>query len=121
MKNRVEVAGYAAFGVGLLVTAALMSPGFTVDALPVAITVGLGAFAVSLVCLGVSAVWTRVPPAAAVPLHVRTGDHVLFGKYSGQEIRIQGKELLIMREEEVPGVVDERDSPAASLKHQEHE
>lgn len=40
-----------------------------------------------------------------LPLDVKTGDQVLFGKYSGTEIKIDGEELLIMREEEVLGIV----------------
>jgi chaperonin GroES len=39
------------------------------------------------------------------PLDVRAGDRVLFGKYSGTEIKIDGEELLIMREEEVLGIL----------------
>ena len=39
------------------------------------------------------------------PLDVKAGDRVLFGKYSGTEIKIDGEELLIMREEEVLGIV----------------
>jgi chaperonin GroES len=39
------------------------------------------------------------------PLDVRAGDKILFGKYSGTEIKIDGDELLIMREEEVLGIV----------------
>jgi len=37
------------------------------------------------------------------PLDVKTGDRVLFGKYSGSEIKIDGEELLIMREDEILG------------------
>jgi chaperonin GroES len=40
-----------------------------------------------------------------IPLDVRAGDHVLFGKYSGTEIVFDGEEYLIMREEEVLGVL----------------
>lgn len=40
-----------------------------------------------------------------LPLDVKTGDQVLFGKYSGTEIKIDGEEFLIMREEEVLGIV----------------
>ena len=40
------------------------------------------------------------------PLDVKPGDTVLFGKYSGTEIKIDGKEYLILREEEVFGVLD---------------
>jgi len=39
------------------------------------------------------------------PLDVKAGDRVLFGKYSGTEIKIDGEELLIMREEEVLGII----------------
>ena len=39
------------------------------------------------------------------PLDVQEGDRILFGKYSGNEIKIDGEELLIMREEEVLGVL----------------
>ena len=40
------------------------------------------------------------------PLDVKPGDTVLFGKYSGTEIKIEGKEYLILREDEVFGVLD---------------
>jgi chaperonin GroES len=39
------------------------------------------------------------------PLDVKEGDTILFGKYSGQEIKLDGDEFLIMREEEVLGVI----------------
>jgi chaperonin GroES len=39
------------------------------------------------------------------PLDVQDGDRILFGKYAGTEIKIDGEELLIMREEEVLGVL----------------
>jgi chaperonin GroES len=39
------------------------------------------------------------------PLDVKEGDTILFGKYSGQEIKLDGKEYLIMREDEVLAVV----------------
>jgi len=39
------------------------------------------------------------------PLDVKAGDKILFGKYSGTEIKIDGEEFLIMREEEVLGIV----------------
>ena len=41
-----------------------------------------------------------------IPLDVKAGDLILFGKYSGQEIKLDGEEYIIMREEEVLGVVD---------------
>ena len=40
------------------------------------------------------------------PLDVRVGDKILFGKYSGSEIKIDGEEHLIMREEDILGVVE---------------
>ncbi|HUH61865.1 MAG TPA: co-chaperone GroES [Terracidiphilus sp.] len=39
------------------------------------------------------------------PLDVKAGDTILFGKYSGTEIKIDGEEYLIMREEEVLGII----------------
>ena len=39
------------------------------------------------------------------PLDVKAGDSILFGKYSGTEIKLDGEEFLIMREEEVLGIV----------------
>jgi chaperonin GroES len=41
------------------------------------------------------------------PLDVKVGDKVLFGKYSGQEIKIDGEERLIMREEEILAVLED--------------
>ena len=40
------------------------------------------------------------------PLDVKAGDTVLFGKYTGQEIKLDGVEFLIMREDEVLGVIE---------------
>ena len=40
------------------------------------------------------------------PLDVQAGDTVLFGKYSGQEIKLEGDEFLIMREDEILGVIE---------------
>jgi chaperonin GroES len=40
------------------------------------------------------------------PLDVKDGDKILFGKYSGQEIKLDGEEFLIMREDEVLGVIE---------------
>jgi chaperonin GroES len=42
-----------------------------------------------------------------VPVDVQAGDTVLFGKYSGQEITLDGTEYFIMREDEVLGVIEE--------------
>lgn len=40
------------------------------------------------------------------PLDVKVGDTVLFGKYSGTEIKVDGEELLVMREEDIMAVVE---------------
>jgi chaperonin GroES len=40
------------------------------------------------------------------PLDVKKGDRVLFGKYSGSEIKIDGEEFLIMREDEILGILE---------------
>src|SRR5512142_656647 len=42
-----------------------------------------------------------------IPLDVKADDTILFGKYSGQEIKLDGEEFLIMREDEVLAVLDE--------------
>ncbi len=41
-----------------------------------------------------------------VPLDVKPGDKILFGKYSGTEIKIDGEEHLIMREEDILGIIE---------------
>jgi chaperonin GroES len=41
-----------------------------------------------------------------IPLDVTAGDTILFGKYSGQEIKLDGKEYLIMKEDEVLAVIE---------------
>jgi len=43
-----------------------------------------------------------------VPLEVAAGDKVLFGKYSGQEIKLDGEEFLIMREDEVLAILESK-------------
>ena len=40
------------------------------------------------------------------PMDIKKGDKILFGKYSGTEIKLDGEELLIMREDEVLGVIE---------------
>jgi chaperonin GroES len=40
-----------------------------------------------------------------VPLEVKAGDRILFGKYSGTEVKVEGQEYLIMREDDVLGVI----------------
>jgi chaperonin GroES len=41
------------------------------------------------------------------PLEVKVGDRVLFGKYSGQAVKVNGEELLVMREEDIMAVVQQ--------------
>ena len=41
-----------------------------------------------------------------VPLELKVGDQVLFGKYAGTEVKIEGEEFLIMREDDILGVVE---------------
>lgn len=40
-----------------------------------------------------------------VPLEIKAGDRILFGKYAGTEVKIEGEEYLIMREDDVLGVI----------------
>jgi len=47
------------------------------------------------------------------PLEVKVGNHVLFGKYAGQTVKLNGEELLVMREEDILGVIE---SSPADLK-----
>ncbi len=42
----------------------------------------------------------------AIPLDVKVGDKVLFGKYAGQTVKVDGQELLVMREEDLMGVLE---------------
>jgi len=51
-----------------------------------------------------------------VPLDVKAGDRILFGKYSGTEIKIDSKEYLILKEEEVLGVVEGKAATASGKK-----
>ena len=48
----------------------------------------------------------RLEDGKLVALDVQVGDRILFGKYSGSEIKLDGEEYLIMREDEVLGVLD---------------
>jgi len=51
-----------------------------------------------------------------IPLDVTTGDRILFGKYSGAEIKIDNEEFLILKEEEVLGVVEGKGATAVGKK-----
>ena len=51
-----------------------------------------------------------------IPLDVKAGDRILFGKYSGTEIKLDNVEYLILREDEVLGVIDSAKSAAGGKK-----
>jgi len=51
-------------------------------------------------------------------LDVKAGDRVLFGKYSSSEIKVDGEELLIMREDEILGIIKRAGAAAAGKKRQ---
>jgi chaperonin GroES len=48
----------------------------------------------------------RLEDGKVVPLDVQVGDRILFGKYSGSDIKLDNEEYMIMREEEVLGILD---------------
>jgi len=48
----------------------------------------------------------RLEDGKVIPLDVKAGDRILFGKYSGNDIKIDGEEYLIMREDEVLGILE---------------
>jgi chaperonin GroES len=56
----------------------------------------------------------RLEDGKVIALTVKAGDHILFGKYSGNEIKLEGIEYIIMREDDVLGVLDK--TPAARRK-----
>jgi chaperonin GroES len=49
---------------------------------------------------------TRSESGTVTPLDVKKGDHVLFGKWSGTEVKVDGEELLIMKESDIMCVMD---------------
>lgn len=56
----------------------------------------------------------RLENGTLVPLDVKAGDRILFGKYSGSDITLEGEEFMIMREDEILGVLDA--APKAAKK-----
>jgi chaperonin GroES len=56
----------------------------------------------------------RLEDGKVIPLDVQVGDRILFGKYSGSDIKLDNEELLIMREDEVLGILDAQ--PVAAKK-----
>ena len=49
----------------------------------------------------------RLDNGSLIPLDVKVGNKVLFAKYSGSEVKIDGQEFLIMKEEDILGIVEE--------------
>jgi chaperonin GroES len=49
----------------------------------------------------------KLPKGGIEPMNVKVGDHVLFGEYSGQKVTVDGEELLMMREPDVIGILNE--------------
>ena len=58
----------------------------------------------------------RLEDGKVVSLDVQVGDRILFGKYSGSEIKLDGEEYLIMREDEVLGILDDAASSGKKAK-----
>jgi chaperonin GroES len=56
----------------------------------------------------------RLENGTLVPLDVKAGDRILFGKYSGSDIKLDGDEYMIMREDEVLGILE--DQPKVAKK-----
>ena len=50
----------------------------------------------------------RLEDGKVVPVDVKVGDRILFGKYSGSDIKIDGQEHLILREEEILGILESK-------------
>ena len=48
---------------------------------------------------------TKAEDGKVTPLDVKTGDRVLFGKWSGTEVRVNGEDLLIMKESDILGII----------------
>jgi chaperonin GroES len=58
----------------------------------------------------------REKDGEVVPLDVKAGDRILFGKFSGTEIKIDNEEYLILREEEVLGIIESKAATAGGKK-----
>jgi chaperonin GroES len=50
-----------------------------------------------------------------VPLDVRAGDRILFGKWSGTEVKLEGEELVIMKESDIMGIIEGEPASAAPV------
>jgi chaperonin GroES len=49
---------------------------------------------------------TRGDDGSVMPLDVKKGDHVLFGKYGGTEIKVDGEDFIILRESDILGIIE---------------
>jgi len=58
----------------------------------------------------------RLENGQIIPLEVKAGDRVLFGKYSGTEIKLEGEELLILREDEILGIISSNGASSKGKK-----
>src|SRR5579872_3281048 len=54
----------------------------------------------------------RLEDGTLLPVDVKVGDRILFGKYSSSDIKVDGEEYLIMREDEILGVLEQRPEAA---------
>ena len=57
----------------------------------------------------------RLESGKLAPLDVKAGDRILFGKYSGSEIKLDGNDYLILREDEILGILDGASKPATKV------
>ena len=57
----------------------------------------------------------RLESGKLAPLDVKAGDRILFGKYSGSEIKLDGNDYLILREDEILGILDGASQPATKV------
>lgn len=53
---------------------------------------------------------TRGEDGKVIPLDVKPGDRILFGKWSGSEVKLDGEELIIMKESDILGIIDGKKS-----------
>ena len=49
----------------------------------------------------------RVEDGKTIAMHVKVGDRVLFGKYSGQAVKVDGEEMLVMKEDDLFAVIEQ--------------
>ena len=56
----------------------------------------------------------RAEDGKITPLDVKAGDRILFGKWSGTEVKIDGEELLIMKESDILGIIEKKSKKAAA-------